>query len=57
MLPRIPSREVSYDMLLEANRQFQSESESLEDKAVNAVMIERNGLYQNALHGRTKFDS
>ncbi|MVB09650.1 hypothetical protein CAFE_03120 [Caprobacter fermentans] len=38
---RIPSREVSYDMLLEANRQFQAESESVEDKAVNAVMIER----------------
>lgn len=38
---RIPSREVSYDMLLEANRQFQAESESVEDQAVNAVMIKK----------------
>ncbi|MEA4921596.1 MAG: sigma-70 family RNA polymerase sigma factor [Clostridiaceae bacterium] len=40
-ITRIPSREVSYDMLLEANKQFQSESESVEDQAVTAVMIER----------------
>ncbi|HWT74900.1 MAG TPA: sigma-70 family RNA polymerase sigma factor [Mobilitalea sp.] len=38
---RIPSREVSYDRLLEENKQFQAESDSVEDKAVNAVMIER----------------
>lgn len=37
----IPSREVSYDMLLEENRQFQMESESVEDQAVTAVMVER----------------
>lgn len=37
----IPSREVSYDMRLEENRQFQMESESVEDQAVTAVMVER----------------
>ncbi|OCN01997.1 RNA polymerase subunit sigma-24 [Clostridium sp. W14A] len=37
----IPRREVSYDMLLEENRQFQMESESVEDQAVTAVMVER----------------
>ena len=37
----IPSREVSYDMLLEATKQFQSESESVEDQAVTDVMVER----------------
>lgn len=37
----IPSREVSYDMLLEERRQFQMESESVEDQAVTAVIVER----------------
>jgi RNA polymerase sigma factor (sigma-70 family) len=37
----IPSREDSYERLLEENRQFAAESESVEDAAVKAVMIER----------------
>lgn len=37
----IPSREVSYDMLLEESRQFQTESESVEDQAITVVMVER----------------
>jgi DNA-directed RNA polymerase specialized sigma24 family protein len=37
----IPSREDSYERLLEENRQFTAESESVEDAAVKAVMIEK----------------
>lgn len=37
----IPSREDSYERLLEENRQFASEIESVEDAAVKAVMIEK----------------
>ncbi|WP_024345893.1 sigma-70 family RNA polymerase sigma factor [Lacrimispora indolis] len=37
----IPSREDSYERLLEENRQFASEIESVEDTAVKAVMIEK----------------
>lgn len=37
----LPSREDSFDRLLEENRQFAAESESVEDAAVNAVMIEK----------------
>ena len=37
----IPSREISYDMLMEESRQFQMESESVENQAVTAVMVER----------------
>ena len=37
----VPSREDSYERLLEENRQFAAESESVEDAAVNAVMIEK----------------
>lgn len=42
----IPSREDSYERLLEENRQFAAEIESVEDAAVKAVMIEKmlNGL-------------
>ena len=36
-----PSREDSYDRLLEENRQFANVSESVEDIAVKAVMIEK----------------
>lgn len=36
-----PSREDSYERLLEENRQFAAESESVEDTAVKAVMIEK----------------
>lgn len=37
----VPSREDSYERLLEENRQFASEIESVEDAAVKAVMIEK----------------
>lgn len=37
----IPSREDSYERLLDENRQFAAQSESVEDTAVKAVMIER----------------
>ncbi len=37
----VPSREDSYERLLEENRQFAAESESVEDAAVKAVMIEK----------------
>lgn len=37
----IPSREDSYDRLLEENRQFAIESESVEDSAIKTVMIEK----------------
>lgn len=45
----IPSREISYDMLLEESRQFQMESESVEDQAVTAVMVERMMVYLRTL--------
>jgi DNA-directed RNA polymerase specialized sigma subunit len=45
----IPSREDSYDRLLEENKQFQLESESVEDKAVTAVMIEKMMFYLKTL--------
>ncbi len=37
----VPSREDSYDRLLEEDRQFASEDESVEDSAVKTVMIEK----------------
>jgi len=37
----IPSREDSYERLLEENRQFTAEEESVEDIAVKTVMIEK----------------
>lgn len=37
----IPSREDSYERLLEENQQFAAASESVEDAAVKAVMIEK----------------
>lgn len=37
----IPSREDSYERLLEENRQFAATGESVEDAAVKAVMIEK----------------
>ena len=37
----IPSREDSYERLLEENRQFTAEEESVEDVAVKTVMIEK----------------
>ncbi|NLH02308.1 MAG: sigma-70 family RNA polymerase sigma factor, partial [Clostridiales bacterium] len=37
----IPGREDSFDRLLEENRQFASDAESVEDAAVKAVMIEK----------------
>ncbi|WP_033165291.1 sigma-70 family RNA polymerase sigma factor [Clostridium sp. KNHs205] len=36
-----PSREDSYERLLEENRQFASDAESVEDAAVKAVLIEK----------------
>lgn len=36
-----PSREDSYERLLDENRQFAVESESLEDAAIKAVLIEK----------------
>jgi DNA-directed RNA polymerase specialized sigma24 family protein len=37
----LPSREDSYDRLMEENRQFVSEAEHVEDISVKAVMIEK----------------
>jgi RNA polymerase sigma factor (sigma-70 family) len=37
----IPSREDSYDRLLEEDRQFAADGESVEDTAVKTVMIEK----------------
>ncbi len=37
----IPSREDSYDRLLEENRQFAADGESVEDAAVKTVLIEK----------------
>lgn len=37
----IPSREDSFDRLLEDNRQFAADAEGVEDTAVKAVMIEK----------------
>lgn len=37
----IPSREDSYDRLLDEDKQFYAETESVEDIAVNTLMIER----------------
>jgi len=41
IVTNVPSREDSYERLLEENRQFAAESESVEDAAVKAVMIEK----------------
>lgn len=37
----LPSREDSFDRLLEENKQFAADAESVEDTAVKAVMIEK----------------
>ena len=37
----IPSREDSYERLLEAEKQFAEEAENVEDVAVRAVMLEK----------------
>ena len=37
----LPSREDSFDRLLEENKQFADDTESVEDTAVNAVLIEK----------------
>ena len=37
----IPSREDSYERLLEAEKQFAEEAENIEDVAVLAVMLEK----------------
>ena len=37
----IPSREDSYERLLEAEKQFAEETENVEDVAVRAVMLEK----------------
>lgn len=46
----MPSREDSYERLLEAEKQFAEEAESVEDAAVRAVMLER---LNQALHTLT----
>lgn len=47
----IPSREDSYERLIEAEKQFMEEAESVEDAAIRAVMLEKlNG----ALHMLTE---
>lgn len=43
----IPSREDSYERLLEAEKQFAEETEGVEDAAIRAVMLER---LKEALH-------
>lgn len=37
----IPSREDSYDRLIEAQKQFPADSKSVEDTAISAVMLEK----------------
>ena len=37
----VPSREDSYERLIEGNRQFAADQESVEDAAVNALLIEK----------------
>lgn len=46
----IPSREDSYERLLEAEKQFAEEAEDVEDVAVRAVMLEK---LNEALHTLT----
>lgn len=46
----VPSREDSYERLLEAEKQFAEEAEDVEDAAVRAVMLER---LNEALHTLT----
>lgn len=46
----IPSREDSYERLLEAEKQFAEEVEDIEDAAIRAVMLER---LNEALHTLT----
>lgn len=43
----IPSREDSYERLLEAEKQFAEEAETIEDAAIRAVMLEK---LNKALH-------
>lgn len=47
----IPSREDSYERLLEAEKQFVEETEDVEDAAVRAVMLEK---LNEALHTLTE---
>lgn len=46
----IPSREDSYERLLEAEKQFAEEAEDIEDAAIRAVMLEK---LNEALHTLT----
>lgn len=46
----IPSREDSYERLLEAEKQFAAETEDIEDAAIRAVMLEK---LNKALHTLT----
>lgn len=46
---RIPSREDSYERLLEEKRQFTLEEESVEDEVVKAILIEKMLYYLNQL--------
>jgi DNA-directed RNA polymerase specialized sigma24 family protein len=45
----LPSREDSYERLLEENRQFAADAEGVEDAAVKAVMIEKMLAYLKRL--------
>ncbi|HEY9161004.1 MAG TPA: sigma-70 family RNA polymerase sigma factor [Desulfomonilia bacterium] len=45
----LPSREDSFDRLLEENRQFAADAEGVEDAAVKAVMIEKMLTYLKLL--------
>lgn len=47
----VPSREDSYERLLEAEKQFAEDAEDVEDAAVRAVMLERLNV---ALHTLTE---
>jgi len=47
-------REDSYDRLLDENKQFRSDSESVEDLVVKAVMIEKMMRFLNALPKRER---
>ncbi len=50
----IPAREDSYERLLEAEKQFMTEAESVEDAAIRAVMLEK---LNSALHMLTESEA
>lgn len=50
----IPSREDSYERLLEVEKRFMAEAESVEDAAIRAVMLEKMNEALHMLTGRER---